>query len=155
MNNKIELGGIVPDKNSVQTIKELQQSFHDWLKECPELAEKVKAELLSIAGYDEKTLSNDGWVIIKAPIDQLPAFGTFCGSKNNKAFSKNVLDFLRDKKVEFVLALTDGKDPRISSAIIELGYEDGEALGEMISINGGSLRSEKSRIEGWSTFESE
>jgi len=36
-----------------------------------------------------------------------------------------------------------------------MSSDDGEALGEMISKNGGSFRSENSRIAGWSTFESE
>jgi len=82
----IEMGGITPEENPEQIINELQQLFQDWVKENPELAEKVKAELLDIAGYDKETLSDDGWAIIKAPINQLPAFGTFCGSENNKAF---------------------------------------------------------------------
>jgi hypothetical protein len=151
----IEMGGMAPEKNPEQIINELQKSFQDWLKEKPELAEKVKAELLGIAGYDENTLSDEGWVIIKASIDQLSTFGTFCGSKNNNVFNKNVLDFLRDKKVEFVVALTDEKELKLSSAVIEISNEDGETLSEMISENGGSFRSDNSRIANWSTFESD
>ena len=154
MCSKIEMGGITPE-NPEQTIRDLQRSFQDWLNENPELAKKVKAELISIAGYDETELAEDGWVIIKAPIDQLPTFSTFCGSKNNKAFDKKVLDFLRNKKVEFIVALTAKKELKISSGVIEINEKDGKTLAQLISKNGGSFRNDKSRINGWSTFESE
>jgi len=136
-------------------IAELEQSFQDWLKENPDLAEKIKGELMSIYGYDEAEMSAEGMAIIKVPLGQLSIFSTFCGTSGNKAFGENVVNFLKDKEIEFVVAISDKEVPNITSAMININREDGEALSEMIGENNGSLRCDSSKNERWSTFESE
>ncbi len=54
-----------------------------------------------------------------------------------------------------MVAISDKETPEITSAIMKIGEEDGETLSEMISENEGSLRCDKTKIKGWSAFESE
>ena len=150
-----KMGGASPEKEPKIIIAELEKSFQDWLKENPDLAEKVKSELISIYGYDEIEMNDEDMAIIKVPLGELSIFGTFAGRSDNKAFSGKVLDFLKDKEIEFVVAISDKEVPEITSAIMKINQEDGETLSEMISKNGGSLRCDTSKIERWSTFESE
>lgn len=149
------MGGGSPEKEPKIIIAELKESFKDWLKKDPEQGAEIKSELLSIAGQSESELNNDGMVIVKVPAGELSIFSTFCGTKGNKAFDENVLNFLKDKEVEFVVAISDEEVPKITSAVIKISQEDGETLSEMISENEGSLRYDKTKIEGWSAFESE
>ena len=144
-----------PEKEPRIIIAELEKSFQEWLKENPEQGEKIKSELLGIAGQSESELNSDGMTIIKIPAGELSIFGTFCGTKDNKAFGENVLNFLKTKEIEFVVAVSDKDVPKISSAIMKINQEDGEALSEMIDENQGSLRCDTTKIEGWSAFESE
>ncbi len=53
------------------------------------------------------------------------------------------------------MAVSDKETPKILSAIMKINQEDGETLSEMIMENGGSLNRDYSKIEAWSTFESE
>ena len=149
------MGSGSPEKEPKVIIAELEKSFQKWIEEEPEQAGKIKSELLSIAGQSEVELNNDGMVIVKIPAGELSIFGTFCGTKDNKAFGENALNFLKTKEVEFVVAISDKDVPKITSAIIKLGQEDGEALSAIIDENQGSLRCDTTKIEGWSAFESE
>jgi len=149
------MGAGSPEKEPRAIIAELEKSFQEWLKEEPEQAEKIKAGLLGIAGQSEAELNADEMIIIKVPVSELSIFGTFCGTKGNKAFGENVLNFLKTKEVEFVVAVSDKNVPKITSAIMKINQEDGEALSEMVDENQGSLRCDTTAIEGWAAFESE
>lgn len=143
------------EKEPKKIIAELEKSFQDWLKENPDLAEKVKSELIGIYGYDETEMSDEGMAIIKVPPEELSIFGTFAGRIDNKAFSGKVLDFLKNKEIEFVVAISDKEEPKITSAIMKINQKDGKKFSKMISENGGSLRCDTSKVKGWSIFESE
>lgn len=150
-----QMGAGSPEKEPKVIIAELEKSFQEWLKEEPEQAEEIKSGLLGIAGQSEAELNADGMIIIKVPTSELSIFGTFCGTKGNKAFGENVLNFLKTKEVEFVVAVSDKNVPKITSAIMKINQEDGEVLSEMIVKNQGSFRCDTTGIEGWAAFESE
>ena len=150
-----QVGAGSPEKNPKIIIAELEKSYQDWLKENPDLARKVKNELVKISGQAEAEMSDEGLAIVKIPIGKLSIFGTFCGTRGNQAFGEKALNFLNGKEIEFVVAISDKEEPKITSAIMKISREDGETLSEMIAENEGSLRCEAARIEGWSAFESE
>jgi len=143
------------EKDPKILIAELEKSFQDWIGENPDLAGKVKKDLIGIFGYDESEISTDGLAIIKAPIEKLSIFGTSCGTVGNKAFDRNVLNFFKTKGVEFIVAISNREEPSIYFAVIKVNEKDGEKLSDMIAENDGSLRCDTSSIDGWSTFESE
>jgi hypothetical protein len=148
-------GEIIQEQNPQSIIASLEKSFQDWLQENPDLVGGLKKELIKIYGYDEADMNSDGLAIIKIPVTELSIFSTFAGRNDNKAFSGTALDFLRDKDVEFVVAISDKENPKIVSAIMKINIENGEIFSDKVSENGGSLRCERSKIVGWSTFESE
>ncbi len=90
-------------------------------------------------------------------IDELVAFGTRCGEIGNRSFTDKVVNFLKSKGVEFVVVVVDKELPEIASLAAPLNFDNGDAdeFSEMIAENGGSLRPDPSRAEGWSNFESE
>jgi len=120
-----QMGAGSPEKEPKVIIAEFEKSFQKWLKEEPEQAKKIKAGLLHIAGQSEAELSTDEMVIIKVSISELSIFGTYCGTKGNKAFGENVLNLLKDKGVEFVVAISDKEVPKMTSAIMKINQEDG------------------------------
>lgn len=144
-----------PEKEPKIIIAQCEKSFQDWLKNEPKEAEKIKSEILNITGQSEVELSDDDMAIIKIPTDELSIFGTFCGAKGNKAFSENVLNFLKNKAVKFVVAVSDKDAPKITTMIMKINQKDGKVLSKMINKNHGSLRCDITAIEGWSVFESE
>ncbi len=151
--------GPTGEKTHEELLLEFKKDFEDWLKMNPEIAQELKQELLEMAGIEENELVDKEMGfdlgVIKIPVEQLSIFGTSCGDVGNKAFSQEVIDFLKSKKAEFIIGLSDNKEPKISSAAMQINEKDGEKLEKLIDKNKGSLRAEASRVEGWSVFESE
>lgn len=95
------------------------------------------------------------FALIKIPLSELPIFGTFAGTKDNNPFTSEAIDFLKSKNIEFIIGLGENKNPILSSAAINISLEEATDFLEIISINKGSLRPEKSKVNGWSIFETE
>ena len=155
----IEQGPNGPEKTIEAKISEFKNNFESWLNENPDVAKQLKKELLEMAGVEENELVDPemgfDMALIKVPASELSIFGTTCGTKGNKAFSKEVLDFLQSKGIEFIIGLGENKEPVISSTAINFSEEDAEKFSEMVGNNKGSLRAENSKVSGWSVFESE
>lgn len=114
---------------------------------------------MEIAGIEESELIDTemgfDMGLIKVPVTELSAFGTACGTKNNKAFSKEVIDFLQSGGIEFIIGIGENKEPVISSTAVHISGEEAENFSEMINKNEGSFTSEDSKVGGWSVFGSE
>ena len=155
----IEQGPTGPEKTIEEKISEFRNNFESWLKENPDVAKQIKKELLEAAGVEESELIDPemgfDMGLIKVPATELSIFGTTCGTKSNKAFSGEVINFLQSKGVEFIIGLGENKEPIISSAAINISAGDAESFSEMIDNNKGSLRADNSKVSGWSVFESE
>lgn len=155
----IEQGPNGPEKTIGEKISEFKNNFESWLNENPNVAKQLKIELLEMAGVEESELVDPeigfDMALIKVPASELIIFGTTCGTKGNKAFSKEVVDFLQSKGVEFIIGLGENKEPIISSAAINISAEDAEKFSEMVGNNKGVLRAENSKVNRWSVFESE
>lgn len=155
----IEQGPTGPEKTIEEKISEFKNNFENWLNENPDVAKQLKKELLEMAGVEEGELVDPemgfDMALIKVPATELSIFGTTCGTKGNKVFSREVIDFLQSKGIEFIIGLGENKEPTISSAAINISAEDAEAFSEMVDNNKGSLRANSSKVSGWSVFESE
>lgn len=133
----------------------------DKLRESSEAARaRIESALSGLAIRIYKQPSQPGdtervLALLKIPVEELRAFGTVCGTVGNQAFSKKAIDFLRSRKVAFVIALGEKQKPVLLSAAIKLSERDAEKLSEMISDAHGSLRADVSSVRGWSVFESE
>ena len=142
-----------------EKILEFKNNFENWQNENPDVAKQLKKELLEMAGIEESELVDPemgfDMALIKVPATELSIFGTICGTKGNRAFSKEVIDFLQSKGIEFIIGLGENKEPIISSAAVNISARDAKALSEMVSSNKGSLRADSSKVSGWSVFESE
>lgn len=144
-----------PEKTIAEHISGFKHDFEQWLQENPALAQQLKQELLSMAGLEEGELTRFNLDFLKIPASELTVFGTVCGKVGNKAFTKEVVDFLQSKGVGFILGLGDNLEPKISSAVINMSGRDARKFSAMIDKNDGSLRADSSRVNGWSAFESE
>ncbi len=155
----LEQGPKGPEKNLGEKIAEFKSSFEGWLKENSEIAQQLKKELLERAGVEESELVDPeagfDMGLLKIPVGELPIFGTACGTRGNKPFSRKVVDFLQLKEVHFTVALGENEKPTIFSVAVNISGEDAEQFEEMITSGQGSLRGETSRVGGWSVFESE
>jgi len=147
------------EKTPEEIIQGFKDDFEKYLSENPELAQKLKQEILSMAGVGESEMVNPqmnyDFGIIKVPVAELIRFGTACGEIDNKAFSKKVVDFLIGESVEFIIALSSNKNFTIGSAAIQMNQKGGRKLEAMIEKNDGSLRCDSSPIRGWTVYESE
>ena len=111
-------------------------------------------------------------VIVLIPIDapELKYFGSDCGDadksgKWNRMFSNpSLITFLKNRRVEFILGIIAEpdsermeKEGRISLSAIMLPIygRDGHIFESIADKNFGSFRYERSRIDGWSVYESE
>ncbi len=155
----IEQGPKGPEKSIQEKISEFKSDFENWLKENPDVAKQLKSELLEMAGVEEGELIDPDagfdMGLLKIPVNELSIFGSACGTIGNKPFSKEVVNFLHSKGIEFTIALGENKEPTISSIAINVSGEDMEKIGEMITNEHGSLRGENSKVSDWSVFESE
>jgi len=142
-----------------EKIDEFGESFQDWLKQDPEINERLKVELLQVAGVSENELvdSNMGFdmSLVKVPVGELSVFGTATGKSGNKAFSGEAVGFLSSKNVEYIVGVGENNEPIICSAAINISDEDAARLTEIIEQEGGSLRADSSQVSGWSIFECE
>jgi len=165
MTEKFE-GGIPPqeqEKTPEEIIKEFGNDFEKYLQENPDIAKKIMQDLLTMAGVseselDKEIMKDEGYyyVVIKVPIDRLDIFGTSCGNVGNRPFTKEVIDFLKSKKVEFIIALSFNDEPKICSAAIQIDEKSGRRLEKMVNNNKGSLRGDSSnQVSGWIIYESE
>lgn len=152
----IEQGPNESEKSFEEKIIDFKGSFEGL---DPKLAGQLKEELLEMAGLKESELADPqagfDLGLMKIPVNELSSFSTACGTKGNKPFSAQAIDFLRARDVDFIVALGENREPLLSSAAINLIREDAEKFEEIINSGLGSLRAEKSRLTGWSVFESE
>jgi hypothetical protein len=138
---------------------DFKTSFITWLKDNSEIGREIQSEILEAAGIEEDEMIEPmlgfDFAFMKIPVQELGIFGTDCGGKGNKPFTKEVISFLQSRKIEFIIVLSENKRPIISAVAIHLNEKDGEVLSDQVKINEGSLRCEPSKIQGWSIFESE
>ena len=146
------------------SIKEFKKLFRAWQQENQKIAITLKGEMLRAAGLEElgggeiiyewdKSVAD--YSLVKIPLEKLSFFGTACGSTGNRPFSQKVLDFLKSKGFDFILATVEDKTLEISSAAIHATEKSGVKLEKMIEENAGSLRCDGSKVGGWTVYESE
>lgn len=145
-------------KTIEQKVLEFKEYFRDWTEKEPD-GYQIKNELLDMIGINEDELCDQemssDMTLIKVPTDELLGFGTYCGRRGNKAFSSEAIDFLRTRGIEFIVGIGETKELIISSLAINISTDDAERFSTIIDRGGGSLRVEKSRVDGWSVLESE
>lgn len=156
----IEQGPEEPEKTIEEKIEGFKGDFESWLNENPDIAQQLKNDVLSMTGVEENELvdpeMNFDMSLQKIPVSELSIYGTYCGHEvDNKCFPKKVIDFLQSKNTEFIICIGDNKEPKISSAAINISGKDADKFEKMIDKNQGSLRADNSKIDGWSIFESE
>jgi len=158
-------GGVTPheqEKTPEEIIKEFKDDFEKYLKENPNVASKLKKEILSMAGVEENELVDEDmgfdFGVVKIPVEKLTLFGTSCGVVGNKAFTEKIVDFLKSLNVRFIIGLSRNREFKISSAAIPITKKNGREFEEMIynqRENQGVLRCDSSRVRGWTKYESE
>ncbi|MBU0667133.1 MAG: hypothetical protein ABIC91_03425 [Nanoarchaeota archaeon] len=123
----------------------------------------LENELYSISGIDRSDPSG----ILLIPIDSkdLQFVGSACGTIGNKIFSnKSIVSFLKNRGVKEFLGII--YDPNaddtyerqvisLNSAALPIVGTDGHIFESLVSKNNGSFRYEKSKVLGWSVYESE
>ncbi|MEK6929014.1 MAG: hypothetical protein AABW65_03635 [Nanoarchaeota archaeon] len=123
----------------------------------------LEDELYSISGIDRSDPS--GILLIPTDSKDLQFVGSACGNVGNKIFSnKSLVSFLKNRGVREFLGII--YDPNaddtyerqaiaLSSVALPIVGKDGHIFESLVSKNDGSFRYERSRVQGWSVYESE
>ncbi|MBS3146093.1 hypothetical protein J4471_00155 [Candidatus Woesearchaeota archaeon] len=150
----------------MDNLKEIVKQFADNYKNNGHDIEGVnilEEELYRMSGIDRSDPSG----ILLIPIDSpnLENIGSACGNVGNRIFSnKSLISFLKNKKVEKFLGIIYGPNANetydrgviaLNSVALPITGRDGHIFESLATKNGGSFRYERSRIQGWSVFESE
>jgi len=144
-------------------LSELKQSLEDWSKGDPELAEKVKSELIDWSGLEDPSLFDEEerqyFNVVRIPVELLDRFGIAYGTKayekrDKEVFSAKIIDFLKSKGIDSIIAVVDSRDLDIHDAMASISRDDGIKMDDMLDKKGWSWNCNKSDIEGWSRFES-
>ncbi len=135
------------DTLALELIGQAGLDFYDKWDE--KYAQLQMAALNEVQGEDLK------YALAKISLEDLPLFGTMCGDLSNKPFTPQVISFLQEHNVEFVLAIIEQDEYTVISLAAPLDEEAGEKFSGMIDNNGGSLRWDPSRVDTWAVYESE
>jgi len=123
----------------------------------------LEDELYSSSGIDRSDPSD----ILLIPIDSedLQFVGSACGTVGNKIFSnKSLVSFLKKRGVKELLGIiydsnADDTYERqaiaLNSVALPIVGKDGHIFASLVSKSDGSFRYERSRVSGWSVYESE
>lgn len=145
-----------------EIVNKLAEDYQVNRGSIPEI-DVLEQELYSVSGIDR----HDPASILLIPIDSpnLHCFGSACGAVGNRIFSnKSLVSFLKNKGVRQFLGIiydpaSDDTYERdavaLNSIALPISGKDGHKFESLASKNEGSFRYEKSRVQGWSVYESE
>jgi len=150
----------------MEKLKEIVNQFAENYKENRgniDGIDVLENELYQISGTDKSDPSNILLIPINSP--DLENMGSVCGNVGNRVFSsKSLVSFLKNKEVkQFLGIIQDPNDDgsyengtiALNSVALPIAGRDGHIFESLASKNGGSFRYERSRIPGWSVYESE
>lgn len=120
-------------------------------------------KLASISSEESlhKYIDNLQCPILKVTPDDLLDNGTACGGVPNKCFNKDVVQYLKDQKVDYLwISISyDSTPPRecylILGSEVHLNSSKANKLSSLIGKAHGSWRPDVGHKRGWSSFETE
>jgi hypothetical protein len=121
----------------------MKENFIEWLDNVSD-----KDEVLDTLQLEGKEISPNVYDFygslcsgVKIDIDNLEGFGTFAGRLNNKCFTSEVVDYLKNCGVEYVISSIFLHEPtQLGHCLIKnLNSKECKVFSKMIEKNNGSL----------------
>ncbi|MDI6738183.1 MAG: hypothetical protein QME12_06765 [Nanoarchaeota archaeon] len=143
-------------------VEKLSEQYKANRNSIPE-AETIEKELHSMSGIGREMPHSLVMIMLDSP--HMAYAGSSCGTSENRVFqSKSLVSFLRNRGVRYVVGIVyEPKDPEtyergfipLSSVALPIAGRDGHIFQSIVSKSNGSFRYERSRVNGWSVYESE
>ncbi len=148
--------------NLKEIVKLWAEHYRTNKESLPEV-DKLEDELYSTSGIERSEPSS--FLLIPTDSEDLQHVGSACGVVGNRIFSsKSLVGFLKKRGVKKFLGII--YDPNaddtyerqaiaLNSIALPIVGRDGHIFESLVSKNEGSFRYERSRVPGWSVYESE